>query len=281
MRGILLEDPSKELDLRLFATAQAGPTSEIGIEVSVVDASNGGLHLQDVQESKSMVYQWLLGLIAKTGDQSAIQDLRDRLPSDHPVRQFLQAADLKQHFGPDDNHGTFMGRSILGSVSGAKINDWSRVAGHPEPRQLSPLHSGALGPLSKPVFSDIAPANSPNPAAYDKVPDRNSPQLQLISPTGTPIQSFSLDGLFKSGKSFMIGRESSADLCLSTGSVSRKHCELKLAGGTLVISDLGSRNGTFLNGLRVASLEEVVVQNGDTISICDHKLLVQLRGVST
>jgi pSer/pThr/pTyr-binding forkhead associated (FHA) protein len=48
-----------------------------------------------------------------------------------------------------------------------------------------------------------------------------------------------------------IGRDESADLQLRDKAVSRRHATLRIEGETAVIEDLGSRNGTFVNGERV------------------------------
>jgi pSer/pThr/pTyr-binding forkhead associated (FHA) protein len=47
-------------------------------------------------------------------------------------------------------------------------------------------------------------------------------------------------------------------------SVSRQHAELRRAGGAWLLRDLGSRNGTRVNGMRVS--EEVEVRPGDRVS---------------
>ncbi len=48
-----------------------------------------------------------------------------------------------------------------------------------------------------------------------------------------------------------IGRSTELDLVLSEDMVSRKHARLCVTAGTLAISDLGSTNGTFVNGEKV------------------------------
>ncbi len=64
----------------------------------------------------------------------------------------------------------------------------------------------------------------------------------------------------------IIGREVSCDVMLNNNSVSRTHSEIvRLAEGYL-LKDLGSRNGTFVNGQRI---EETLLQDGDTVTIGD------------
>jgi pSer/pThr/pTyr-binding forkhead associated (FHA) protein len=49
-----------------------------------------------------------------------------------------------------------------------------------------------------------------------------------------------------------LGRGQEADLRLEDPWVSRLHCILNEIDGTLVVRDLGAKNGTFVNGLRVS-----------------------------
>ncbi len=65
--------------------------------------------------------------------------------------------------------------------------------------------------------------------------------------------------------STVIGRdEASADLVLNDTNVSRRHAEIKRKGNRWHIVDLGSTNGTRVNGMRVA---EHSLANGDTITL--------------
>ncbi|HSM94052.1 MAG TPA: DUF4388 domain-containing protein [Anaeromyxobacteraceae bacterium] len=49
----------------------------------------------------------------------------------------------------------------------------------------------------------------------------------------------------------LLGRESDAELVLSEDLVSRRHAELAVADAEVTVRDLGSTNGTFVNGQRV------------------------------
>jgi pSer/pThr/pTyr-binding forkhead associated (FHA) protein len=50
----------------------------------------------------------------------------------------------------------------------------------------------------------------------------------------------------------IVGRGSLATVHLDDGFVSRLHCEIDRLDRTLTIRDLGSRHGTFVNGLKVS-----------------------------
>jgi transcriptional regulator with GAF, ATPase, and Fis domain len=65
----------------------------------------------------------------------------------------------------------------------------------------------------------------------------------------------------------VIGRASSAGLQLYDGKVSREHCRLLVDGGAVSIEDLGSQNGTFVNGEAVRGRRTLAA--GDEIAVGD------------
>ena len=62
----------------------------------------------------------------------------------------------------------------------------------------------------------------------------------------------------------MVGRRETCDVVLRFGNVSSNHCELTLESGYWFVKDLGSRNGTRLNGYRITKKR---MDPGDTLSI--------------
>jgi hypothetical protein len=62
----------------------------------------------------------------------------------------------------------------------------------------------------------------------------------------------------------VIGRVSDVDLLLLDEKVSRKHAKISTHDGQVVIEDLASRNGTFVNGARIRNAE---LKEGDQIAI--------------
>ncbi|TET33787.1 MAG: FHA domain-containing protein [Planctomycetota bacterium] len=65
-----------------------------------------------------------------------------------------------------------------------------------------------------------------------------------------------------------IGRSSKNDLCLPDAAVSRKHALIHKGDKGFVIEDLGSSNGTFVNGEKVTQREvgaNDVIKLGNTI----------------
>ena len=49
----------------------------------------------------------------------------------------------------------------------------------------------------------------------------------------------------------LIGRSADLDLVLSEEMVSRKHAKMKIQGASMVLTDLGSTNGTYVNGEKI------------------------------
>src|SRR5947209_5937694 len=74
-----------------------------------------------------------------------------------------------------------------------------------------------------------------------------------------------------------IGRDATNGICLPGGWVSRKHCAIRKKASDIVIRDLESRNGTFVNGIPVS---EHTLVHGDLIAVGDScfRFLVSDRG---
>jgi pSer/pThr/pTyr-binding forkhead associated (FHA) protein/plasmid stability protein len=66
------------------------------------------------------------------------------------------------------------------------------------------------------------------------------------------------------GQEIVIGRSSELDMVLVEEMVSRKHARIALADGTINIEDLGSTNGTFVNGEKV---QQGTLREGDRVLI--------------
>jgi pSer/pThr/pTyr-binding forkhead associated (FHA) protein len=66
------------------------------------------------------------------------------------------------------------------------------------------------------------------------------------------------------GQEIVIGRSSDLDMVLVEEMVSRRHARIVLSAGIIGIEDLGSTNGTFVNGEKV---EKSTLQEGDRVLI--------------
>lgn len=63
----------------------------------------------------------------------------------------------------------------------------------------------------------------------------------------------------------IIGREALNDLVINDPEVSRRHCRIMLRPDGFLLEDLGSTNGTFVNGQRVTAPQ--TLYHGDTIEL--------------
>ena len=92
--------------------------------------------------------------------------------------------------------------------------------------------------------------------------------FQFVMRSGpTPGATYSLEG-----DQLTIGRDSSSGVPINDAEVSRKHARLTFQGGKYVVEDLGSTNGTFVNGQRV--IGGVVLKSGDVVSLGEQIVLM-------
>ena len=72
-----------------------------------------------------------------------------------------------------------------------------------------------------------------------------------------------------------IGRKPNCDVRIPMMLVSREHCRITEKDDKLVVEDLGSSNGTFINSKRIM---EGIIKAGDKISVGPVTFLVQVDG---
>jgi pSer/pThr/pTyr-binding forkhead associated (FHA) protein len=71
---------------------------------------------------------------------------------------------------------------------------------------------------------------------------------------------------------FLIGRADECDIRPLSEEVSRRHCAIIVGPESVFVEDLGSRNGTFVNGERIA--ERTQVTDGDAVRVGSLELRV-------
>ena len=82
----------------------------------------------------------------------------------------------------------------------------------------------------------------------------------LVFVTESQVHAFDLSVTFR----IAIGRHESSDLQLNSRTVSNYHAEILNENGRIVLRDLGSTNGSFVNDEKV---REQTVESGDRIRI--------------
>lgn len=84
---------------------------------------------------------------------------------------------------------------------------------------------------------------------------------QLVMSQGPqPGQTFTLDQDL-----LTVGRDPSSDIVINDPQVSRQHARIMRRGSLMVIEDIGSTNGTFVNGMRLTVPHTLA--NGDVIGL--------------
>jgi ABC-type multidrug transport system ATPase subunit len=66
-------------------------------------------------------------------------------------------------------------------------------------------------------------------------------------------------------RSWVVGSSAECDVVVAKSTVSRRHCRLTLAGITWHVEDLDSRNGTWVNGVRISSITAVAPNDRVTL----------------
>lgn len=125
-----------------------------------------------------------------------------------------------------------------------------------------------------PVYMGHAAAYPPPPSPYPATPPPQD--MTIIQTAGRVLICSGPDH----GKSFALGvqtrlgRNHDNDICLSDGQASRYHALIQRQNEGYILSDLGSGNGTYLNGQRLTAPARLT---GDAIiSIGNTQLEVQL-----
>lgn len=87
---------------------------------------------------------------------------------------------------------------------------------------------------------------------------------------GTPSEAISVQEF-----PCLVGRGNDVQVRLTHPSISQRHAELTIENDFLVIRDIGSRNGTFVNGTRVSNPRQVMP--GDLVQFGDRLYRLELR----
>ncbi|MBD2343807.1 FHA domain-containing protein [Anabaena subtropica] len=95
------------------------------------------------------------------------------------------------------------------------------------------------------------------------------------SPTQSEFEEIDLVLVTKRGKEYLIGRSTDADLILDSSDVSRLHAKFFSQAGNYYFCDLGSRNGSIVNGKLTEKNQSYILKDGDIIRIGDFVLVIK------
>lgn len=136
-------------------------------------------------------------------------------------------------------------------------------------------------PVRPPRESSL-PTRITKPAAQPAPPVQPAPQqapaprlnMPVSSPAaGAPRFFLEIEGRMHpvDRLPFVLGRGSDADLRLDDKGVSRRHLQLSMQGGAVVASDMGSTNGTLINGVPLRA--PVVLANGSLLRMGNTRII--------
>lgn len=83
----------------------------------------------------------------------------------------------------------------------------------------------------------------------------------------------------KSGDSIRLGRDESNEVVIADSSVSRQHAIVDCSSLGVVVTDLSSRNGTFVNGAPLLSAKDL--KPGDVLNVGNAKVAISFRSKAT
>ncbi len=74
-----------------------------------------------------------------------------------------------------------------------------------------------------------------------------------------------------------VGRAEECQLRIPADTVSRRHCQIEVSGKEIVLTDMGSSNGTLVNDKKVVD-DDVVLKAGDKITVGPATFTLQVDG---
>ena len=157
------------------------------------------------------------------------------------------------------------------------VDSWSNAAPAPAPANIThdepvPVPDILDTPNIPSADERMRPATSVVPGATAVTPTPAAPAAAPIpaaKPSIVRVGSLILPGRPKveldSSRSYTLGRQSTCDFPIADANISRQHAELFWDGEGWSIRDLGSTNGTSVNGHKITSAVEL--HDGDRINL--------------
>lgn len=138
-----------------------------------------------------------------------------------------------------------------------------------------PRESSLPTRITKPAAQPAQPAHPAQPAqpAQPQAPV-GRPSMPVPPPAAAAPRFFlEIEGRMHpvNHLPFVLGRGSDADLRLDDKGVSRRHLQLTMQGGAVVASDMGSTNGTLINGAPLRA--PVVLANGSLLRMGNTRII--------
>lgn len=224
----------------------------------------------------------------RTGSDSGAAPLPDRTRVE--VSPFLESGSTDRiKVNPDTDHAADKPVRRVTAQPSIIVDDALEARSEPPPRK--PTTASRRAANSKPgggAAADwdepVAPADDANATRMVAMPTRrpSAADVEDATSAGRLISVEVVVGPDRGirlpirGGRMIIGRGDGCDLKLTDTSVSRRHVEVTAGADGLVLRDLGSGNGTKVNGKRETEIE---VQHGDEVALGDtvFKIVDEIR----
>ncbi len=178
-------------------------------------------------------------------------------------------------------------------AANAKVPLYPHPHPHPHPQAQQPPHAPLAPQLPlRPTLSNFpgvsgAPAAQGGPRLSTRAPEDEGESTRITNVSSLEIElharrqqvhaylvvlaGSNLGEMYKlEGPESVVGRAISAQLRLNDDGISRRHCRVLTIGGRVIIEDLGSANGTLVNGEAVQHQE---LKEGDKIRLGANTML--------
>ncbi len=193
---------------------------------------------------------------SQLADDIELADVRTsigRHQSNHVVLSSAQVSDFHAEFHLVDD-GVYL--VDLGSETGTFLNG-ERVNGRVKVGHNDQLAVGDV------AFTLI----DPEALARENAPVDEASSWLLIPQAGASLgRRVVLQGIM------VVGREAERDICIPAEEISRQHARFELSGDQLKLTDLGSANGTTVNGVGIT---DCLLKDGDVVCFDKEAYLIQ------
>lgn len=162
-------------------------------------------------------------------------------------------------------------------VSATELAEAAEEAGVYVPTEAPEPRDARRPPVpSVPPVASAVPAERPRPGPGVTLPPSAIPAAAVAGAAAQEREPRTLSALSTvtvtgvehdvvlSGDRVVVGRSAAVDIRLADSNVSREHAAFEYEAGNWVVRDLGSTNGTFLNG---EAVQRKRVRDGDVISV--------------
>jgi TIR domain-containing protein/FHA domain-containing protein len=222
---------------------------------------------QRLRDAKAVVVLWSPRSVASrwVRAEATLADRRNKLvpaiiePCDRPiVFELTHTAELSEWHGDrsDPRWRTFvedLNRLVQATPDHVAPETQARTPASPPPASQAPAGRHPLRPGSDEV---IAPDRFRQAQPVHQHHSRQAPAQEQLPPSEVhclEIEEGDLpeELIIIDSSSLKVGRTAPADIVISHRSVSREHCIIGLANDELLVSDLNSTNGTYVDDVRI------------------------------